>query len=182
VASAIRSWKGYGVGGVRPGFPTLTFDYPYMEAGRRAPDRLERLVECHAAAFLRLSERVDRVVVIGKSMGGRVGGHFVVETGSAALAMVFLGYPLVPIGKAEPRDVSHLRSCRIPMLFVQGARDRMGPPEMIRRLTDTAPHAALEVVADADHGFAVPKRTGLDREAILDSLTAMTTAFVERLG
>jgi predicted alpha/beta-hydrolase family hydrolase len=107
------------------GFPTLTFDYPYMEAGRRAPDRLQRLVECHAAAFLRLSERVDAVVVAGKSMGGRVGGHFVVGTGSAALAMVFLGYPLVPIGKAEPRDV--------------------------------------------------------DREAILDSLTATTTGVIERL-
>ena len=164
------------------GFSTLTFDYPYMEAGRRAPDRLDRLVECHAAAFERLAERVDEVVVVGKSMGGRVGGHFVAETGSAAKAIVFLGYPLVPIGKEEPRDVSHLRSCRIPMLFVQGERDRMGPPEMIRRITDAAPHATLEIVPDADHGFNVPKRTGLDRAAILDSLALTTKAFIEGLN
>lgn len=163
------------------GFTTLTFDYPYMEAGRRAPDRPGRLLECHAAAFDRLAERVDAVVVAGKSMGGRVGGHFVAETGSAAMALVFWGYPLLRIGKSEPRDVSHLRSCRIPMLFIQGERDRMGPPEMIRRITDAAPHATLEVVADADHGFAVPKRTGLDREAILDSLMVTTTAFIESL-
>ncbi len=68
------------------------------------------------------------------------------------------------------------------MLFIQGERDRMGPPEMIRRITDAAPHASLEIVADADHGFAVPKRTGLDREAILDSLTVTTAAFIEGLS
>ncbi len=164
------------------GFTTLTFDYPYMEAHRRAPDRLGRLVECHAAAFGRLAERVDDVVVVGKSMGGRVGGHFVTETGAAAMAMVFLGYPLVPIGKAEPRDVSHLRSCGIPMLFVQGERDRMGPPEMIRRITEAVSLATLEVVPDADHGFKVPKRTGLGREAILDSLAVTTKGFVEGLS
>ncbi|MEE9582588.1 MAG: alpha/beta family hydrolase [Acidimicrobiia bacterium] len=164
------------------GFTTLTFDYPYMEADRRAPDRLDRLIECHAATFERVAERVDAVVVVGKSMGGRVGGHFVTETGAAAMAMVFLGYPLVPIGKAEPRDVSHLRSCRIPMLFVQGERDRMGPPEMIRQITEAALHATLEIVTHADHGFRVPKRTGLDREAILDSLALTTKAFVAGLG
>ncbi len=68
------------------------------------------------------------------------------------------------------------------MLFVQGERDRMGPPEMIRQITEAALHATLEIVAHADHGFKVPKRTGLDREAILDSLALTTKAFVEDLG
>ncbi len=68
------------------------------------------------------------------------------------------------------------------MLFVQGERDRMGPPEMIRRITEAVPLATLEVVPDADHGFKVPKRTGLGREAILDSLAVTTKGFVEGLS
>jgi predicted alpha/beta-hydrolase family hydrolase len=159
--------------------PTLSFDYPYMEAGRRAPDRLEKLVSCHAAAYDRLAERVDTVIVAGKSMGGRVGGHFVTATGADAAALAFFGYPLVPIGKTEPRDASHLSESPIPMLFVQGKRDRLGPPDLIRRVADAAPDASLVVVADADHGFSVPKRTGLDQNDILDLLADITVRFVE---
>jgi predicted alpha/beta-hydrolase family hydrolase len=158
--------------------PTLSFDYPYMEAGRRAPDRLDRLVACHAAAYERLAERVDTVIVAGKSMGGRVGGHLVAETGADAAALVFLGYPLVPLGKTEPRDVSHLLAPPTPMLFIQGRRDRLGPPDLVRRVADAAPSASLVVVADADHGFSVPKRTGLDQNDILDLLADIIISFI----
>lgn len=164
------------------GIPTLTFDYPYVEAGRKAPDRLPRLLECHAAAYERLAQRFDGVFVAGKSMGGRVGGHLAAERETSPAGLIFFGYPLVPLGKTEPREVSHLRSCGIPMLFVQGERDRLGPPQMLRRVTAGVPLATLEIVPDADHGFAVPKRTGLDRDAILDSLAATTAAFIEGLG
>ncbi len=163
------------------GVATMTFDYPYVEAGRRAPDRLGRLLECHAAAFERLAERVDAVVVVGKSMGGRVGGHLVAEADLDATAMVFLGYPLVALGKTEPRDVTHLSACHIPMLFIQGERDRLGPPELVRQIVLDAPEATLEVVPDADHGFAMPKRTGLGRDDVLDLLAAKTMRFVEEL-
>ena len=157
---------------------TLSFDYPYMEAGRRAPDRLDRLVACHAAAYERLAERVDSVIVAGKSMGGRVGGHFVAETDADAAGLMFFGYPLVPLGKTEPRDVSHLLTSLVPMLFIQGERDRLGPPDLVRRVADRAPSASLVVVADADHGFSVPKRTGLHRNDMLDLLTDLTVGFI----
>lgn len=157
---------------------TLSFDYPYMEAGRRGPDRLDRLLACHAAAFQRLAERVETVIVAGKSMGGRVGGHFAAETNPDVAALVFFGYPLVPLGKTEPRDVSHLKRSHIPMLFIQGERDRLGPPAMIRRATKGVPTASLVVVADADHGFSVPKRTGLDQNDVLDLLADLTIGFV----
>lgn len=163
------------------GLPTLSFDYPYIEAGRRAPDRIERLIACHAAVFERLAERVDSVVVAGKSMGGRVGGHMLGESPSGAAALVFFGYPLMSIGRAEPRDTSHLEACGVPMLFVQGERDRLGPPEMIHRIIRGLPAASLHVVADADHGFAVRKRTGLDRADVLDLVAERTIRFIQRL-
>jgi len=164
------------------GLPTLTFDYPYMDAGRRAPDRLGRLLECHGAAYDKLAERVDAVVVAGKSMGGRVGGHLVAGERPDAAGLVFFGYPLVALGKTEARDVSHLRSCPDPMLFVQGERDRLGPPDLVRQIASAAPAASLEVVPDADHGFKVPKRTGLEQDDVLDLLVESTLVFLKGLG
>src|SRR5882757_8197252 len=60
----------------------VPFDYPYMQAGRKAPDRQPVLVAAHAAALDGARARLghDRPVVLaGKSMGSRVGCHLAVE-------------------------------------------------------------------------------------------------------
>lgn len=158
------------------GLGTLTFDYPYVEAGRRAPDRMPRLLECHRAALGRLADRFDRVVVAGKSMGGRVGGHLAAGEGDVH-RVVFFGYPLVPAGRTEPRDTAHLGEIAAPMLFVQGERDRLAPLDAISALAGRL-SARLEVVPEADHGFRVPKRTGLDEAAVLDRIAGWTVDFV----
>ena len=59
------------------GFIVMTFNYAYTEAGRKAPDRLPKLIDVHSAAAQRLASYADSVVLAGKSMGGRVGGHVV---------------------------------------------------------------------------------------------------------
>lgn len=163
------------------GHPVLTFDYPYVEAGRRAPDRLPKLLECHRAAFNRLRDRVDRVVVAGKSMGGRVGGHLVAEDANLAAGLIFFGYPLVAIGSNEPRSTSHLEGVNAPMLFIQGERDSMGPPELIDAAVRRIPSGEMVVINDANHGFAVPKRTGLTSDDVLDRLASLAVSFVEGL-
>ena len=160
------------------GLPTLSFDYPYAAAGRRGPDPAGRLLACHRAALVRLVERVERVVLIGQSMGGRMGGHLAAEDRTGVDRLVFLGYPLVALGKSEPRDTSHLEDLELPMLFIQGERDRLGPPGLVGELVEKIPEADLMVVAGADHGFRVPKRTGLDPEAVLDLLAAAVARFV----
>lgn len=160
------------------GLGTLTFDYPYMEAGRRAPDRLPRLLECHGAALERLQERFDSVVVAGKSMGGRVGGHLAAERGGVD-RLVFLGYPLVPIGKDEPRDTTHLEQLSLPMLFVQGERDRLAPLDLVEGLVGRLSDARLETVPEGDHSYRVPTRTGLDETMVLDRIAGWITDFAQ---
>ena len=162
------------------GVPVLTFDYPYMEAGRKAPNRLPALLTCHRAAAAELASRVDRVVLAGKSMGGRVGSHLAAEDGGFA-GVVFFGYPLVAMGKAEPRDTSHLDEVGAPMLFVQGTRDRMGPLDLIRPLVDSLAGTSVHVVEDGDHSFRVPKRTGRTIEEVLDEVVAATVEWVQGL-
>jgi predicted alpha/beta-hydrolase family hydrolase len=161
------------------GLPAMTFEYPYMSAGRRAPDRAPTLLACHAAAMERLLEYTDRVVLAGKSMGGRMATHLAVDHRPAAV--VVYGYPLVPIGKAEPRPTEHLAQVTAPVLFLQGSRDRLAPLELLQPVAEQ--HGVrLQVIDDADHGFGVPKRTGLGFEDVLDLLAAETVAFVESVG
>ncbi len=160
------------------GVPVLTFNYPYMEAGRKAPNRLPVLMDCHRAAVAELASRVERVVLAGKSMGGRVGSHLAAEDGGFA-GVVFYGYPLVAMGKTEPRDTSHLHEVGAPMLFVQGTRDRMGPLDLVRPLVDSLSDASLQVVEEGDHSFRVPKRTGRTVEEVLDEVVQVTLEWVE---
>jgi predicted alpha/beta-hydrolase family hydrolase len=70
----------------------------------------------------------------------------------------------------------------MPMLFLQGARDRMGPPDLIGSIATAAPNALMEVVAAADHGFGVPKSTGMAQDDVLDGLAQVTLAFLRDNG
>ena len=95
--------------------------------------------------------------------------------------MVFYGYPLVAMGKTEPRDTSHLHDVGAPLLFVQGSRDRMAPLEVLRPLVDSLPATTLHVVEEGDHSFRVPKRTGRDMWEVLDEVVNVTVGWVGEL-
>jgi predicted alpha/beta-hydrolase family hydrolase len=160
-------------------YSVTTFDYPYVAEGRRAPDRMATLVECHRVVAESVAAAADRLVLGGKSMGGRMASHL---ADPDAAPRFFLGYPLVPIGKSEPRDTSHLDGIDAPLLFVQGERDRLGPPEMIAPIVDRLARAWLVVVPDADHSFKVPKRTGIDEEEVLDRLATIVKEWLAAIG
>src|SRR5262245_31365554 len=104
----------------------VCFDYPYMKAGRKTPDRLPALIEAHrlALAEARAGHGGRPVVLAGKSMGGRVGCHLAGELGEAdaAAAVVCFGYPLRSGSTGAMRD-QVLISLKTPTLFLQGTRD-----------------------------------------------------------
>jgi predicted alpha/beta-hydrolase family hydrolase len=136
------------------GHPTLTFDYPFVAEGRRAPDRPPALLACHRAAAGWLSHRVGSFVLAGKSMGGRMASHLAAEApGPGHVGLVCFGYPLLPPGKQEPRSTAHLAGIRIPMLFVSGSRDRLAPLPLLEEVVAGLAGAELAVVEGADHGF-----------------------------
>lgn len=145
---------------VDAGFPTMTFNYLYTEEGRKAPDRLPKLVPVHAAAAERLGREVDRVVLAGKSMGGRVGGHVAADGAFDPAGIAFLGYPLVAMGKKEPRDTSHLLRLAMPLLFVSGTRDTMGPNDLIADVARSVPDGTFAPIDGGDHSFKPLKRSG----------------------
>ncbi len=159
----------------------LTFDYPYVEAGRKAPDRAPKLLQCHAAAADRLVAAAgDPIVLAGKSMGGRVGSHLAAR-GYPCRALVFYGYPLVSPSSGTVRSVDHLLEIASPMLFITGSRDRLAPLDLMRPVVKGLRRASLVVVDDGDHSFAVPKRSGRDQGEVLDQIAFETVTWLDGL-
>jgi len=144
----MRAWAGRlgQVGRVVP------LDYPYMKAGRRMPDRLPALVAAHAAALTEARAGHDGpILLVGKSMGSRVGCHLSLDTPVSGL--ICLGYPLVAASNGAVRD-EVLVALRTPVLFVQGTRDPLCPLDHLERVRArmTARHE-LHVVDGGDHSL-----------------------------
>ena len=158
------------LGLARRGLFVLSFNYRYTEAGKRAPDRLPMLLNVHRAAADVLAKECDRVVLAGKSMGGRVGSHLAGDDGWPAAGLVYFGYPLVPMGKGDPRPTDHLERIAAPQLFFAGTRDRLSPPDLVASIAGAVPDGALEVVEDGDHSFKVLKRSPKTSEEVLDEV------------
>jgi uncharacterized protein len=158
------------------GIDALTFNFLYTENKRRLPDPPARLEACyravvqafHDGAFGKSLGR-DRLVIGGKSMGGRIASQIAAAGIEGVAGLVFLGYPLHPPGKADRLRAAHLQHVRAPMLFVQGSRDAFGTPEELRPVLKRlkAP-AELCVVEDGDHSFKVPKRSGRSQDQVYD--------------
>jgi len=75
-----------------------------------------------------LGTTADRLVLGGRSMGGRMCSMAVAE-GLPAAGLVLLSYPLHPPGKPEKLRVEHFSAVNVPTLFVNGDRDPFGTPE-----------------------------------------------------
>jgi predicted alpha/beta-hydrolase family hydrolase len=160
------------------GLFVMSFNYRYTEAGRKAPDRMPMLLTVHRAAADAMAEECDRVVLAGKSMGGRVGSHLAGDDGWPAAGLVYFGYPLVPMGKGDPRPVDQLQAIEAPQLFFAGTRDRLSPPPLIAEIARSVSDGTLEVVDDGDHSFKVPKRAGRTNDEVLAEIVEMTARWI----
>ena len=161
------------------GLLVMSFNYRYTEAEKRAPDRMPMLLNVHRAAADVLAGECDRVVLAGKSMGGRVGSHLVADDGWPAAGLVYFGYPLVPMGKDDPRPTDHLERIEVPQLFFAGTRDRLSPPPLIGSIAASVPEGTLEVVEDGDHSFKVLKRSPKTNKESLDEVTGVAADWID---
>jgi predicted alpha/beta-hydrolase family hydrolase len=155
----------------------VLFNFPYSEQRRRLPDPpavLEATVRAVAAEARRRGAR--RLVLGGKSLGGRIASQAAAR-GLACDALVFLGYPLHPRGRTDKLRDTHLPGVGAPMLFLQGTRDALARLDLIEAVTARLGGAATLVrFEQADHSFAVPRRSGhsaTDVEARLVSETLL---------
>jgi predicted alpha/beta-hydrolase family hydrolase len=163
-----------------------TFDYAYMREGRKRPDTLPKLIAAHREALSNARKRhpAESAILIGKSMGGRVGCHLSLE--EKVDGLVCLGYPLCAMGDRTKRRDEVLRALNTPILFVQGARDPLCPLDLLERVrAEMKTQNVLHAVEEGDHSLRVPKRqlqaTSRTQEDIDRQVLKAIAGFVDQL-
>ena len=156
------------------GIATLRYQFPYMERGKRPPDRPPT-----ARATVRAAVETVRglgidlpIVAGGKSFGGRMTSQAQAEKPLAGVrGLVFLGFPLHAPNRLSDERAAHLSSVDVPMLFMQGTRDSLADLELMRSIcTGLGPRVTLHIVDGGDHSFQVLKRSGRTEDEVMVEL------------
>ena len=161
------------------GVATLRYQFPYMEKGSRRPDPP---AIAHAAVRAAVTEARAccpglPLIAGGKSFGGRMTSQ---AQATAPLdgvhGLAFLGFPLHPAGKPSSDRARHLADIDVPLLFVQGTRDSLAELKLLEPLVKSlglsrfGPSATLHLVAEADHSFHVPARSGRNDLQVMNEI------------
>ena len=172
------------------GIATLRYQFPYMERGAKRPDPPTLAHATVRAAVTQAARLAPALPLLagGKSFGGR-------RTSQAQAAsplpgvrgLAFLGFPLHPAGRPSDARAEHLLAVEVPMLFLQGSRDKLADLELLQRLTARlGERASLRLMQDADHSFHVPARAGRRnadvQKEMLDTLAAWIGSVIARCG
>jgi uncharacterized protein len=165
------------------GIATLRYQFPYMERGSRRPDP-PRLAQATVRAALTATHRLLPALPLfagGKSFGGRMTSQAQAESPLPGVhGLVFLGFPLHPPGRPSEERGKHLLDVQVPMLFLQGTRDDFASLSLLEPLIERlGRRATLALVADADHSFRVPARTGRKNEEVFTEMLETLVAWME---
>ena len=167
------------------GIATLRYQFPYMEQGGKRPDPpklAHATVRAAVGQAARLMPALPRIAG-GKSFGGRMTSQAQAASALPGVrGLVFLGFPLHPGGRPSEERAVHLFHVEVPMLFVQGTRDRLADLGLLEGLMERlGPRASLRLVQGADHSFRVPARAdaAVNRE-MTDLVAEWTLALISR--
>lgn len=167
------------------GFASLRYQFPFMERGSKRPDPPKLAHAAVRAACAEAARRMPGVPLFagGKSFGGRMTSQAQAEMPLEGVrGLVFLGFPLHAPGKPSDERGAHLTNVKAPMLFLQGSRDDLASLVLLRPLvTRLAYRASLIVLADADHSFHVPARSGRKDPEVMTELLDAAAAWMKAL-
>ena len=167
---------------VERGERVARFEFPYMnerriDGGRKPPNTSATLMDCWREA-IKLLGPADRLVIGGKSLGGRIASLVADETNVAGL--ICLGYPFHPPGRPERIRTQHLMDLATPTLIVQGERDPFGNQGEVDGY-DLSNSIRIVWLSDGDHSFKPRKKSGHTEPENLDKAIHSISTFVERL-
>jgi predicted alpha/beta-hydrolase family hydrolase len=143
----------------RRGMLSVKFNFPYMEHGRKAPDRALVLENTWRAVIQSVRQdaalRPRRLFLSGKSLGGRMASHLAAQ-GEDCVGLIYLGYPLHPPNNGERLRAEHLSRIRCPMLFIEGTRDPLCDLTLLDSvLSRLGAPTTLHTIEGGDHSFNV---------------------------
>lgn len=168
------------------GVATFRFNFPYMENKQGRPDQP---AVAHAAIRAAVEEAARlcpglKLVAGGKSFGGRMTSQ---AQSKAPLpdvkGLAFLGFPLHADGKPSSERAKHLADGAIPMLFLQGTRDKLADLGHLKPVVEAlGAKATLHEIAGGDHSFAVLKKSGRTNDEALTEMLDTLAAWIDGLA
>lgn len=156
---------------------TLRFNFPFSEHGKARPDPPAAAQATIAAAIAKAHELHPDLplFVSGKSFGGRMSSQYLAANpDSIAKGVIFYGFPLHPAGKPATDRSDHLRSLKIPMLFLQGTKDALATWALIEAVCQSLPAASLVKLEGVDHSFKA------GRADVISLLASETRQWMDR--
>lgn len=163
---------------------TLRYQFPYMERGGKRPDTPAVAHATVRAAVAAAATHLPGLPLIagGKSFGGRMTSQAQAKAPLPGVrGLCFFGFPLHPAGNPATERGAHLAEINVPMLFLQGTRDALAEVGLIEPLVASlGRRATLHLVADADHSFHVPVRSGRKDAQVMEEMFDVMAAWVTR--
>jgi predicted alpha/beta-hydrolase family hydrolase len=164
---------------------TLRYQFPYMQKGSKRTDSPSVAHMAVRAAVAEAGRRCPELPLFagGKSFGGRMASQAqALHPLPEVRGLVFFGFPLHPAGKPSEERAKHLFDVKIPMLFLQGGRDKLAELSLLERLTSAlGKRASLRVFEYADHSFHVPARFGTNDRDVMRVMLEDAAAWMLRL-
>ncbi|HUR40037.1 MAG TPA: alpha/beta family hydrolase [Verrucomicrobiae bacterium] len=162
---------------------TLRWQFPYMERGSKRVDSAKDAQAAVRAAVDEATRLAPRLPLFagGKSFGGRMTSQAQAATPLPGVrGLVFLGFPLHPPGKPGDERGAHLAQVSVPMLFLQGARDKLASLDLLQPMVVQL-GATLRLFEHADHSFHVPARSGKKDAAVMAEALDVMSGWIETL-
>ncbi|MGF1666146.1 MAG: alpha/beta family hydrolase, partial [Acidimicrobiia bacterium] len=160
------------------GLGVITFNYPYTELGRKAPDRAPVLLDCHRAVATLAGERTQRLFLAGRSMGGRMATMLAAD-GLPMAGLIAYAYPLHPAGKPDRLRIDHLPRMGVPALFFQGDKDTLARSDRFDAHVRPIPGVQVVDLIGVDHSWRAKGRT---EAQLLAEVGSATGSWIGRLA
>ena len=152
----------------RQGIITIRFNFLYSELKKKMPDRFPAAAAVIRTVLQEAHRRYGDLPLFGggKSFGGRMTSMTLAHDGDPRVkGIVFLGFPLHPSGSPSVERAAHLQNLSVPLLFLQGTRDALATPELLRPEVAKLANAVLIEYQGADHSFKGGKQASVDNIA-----------------
>lgn len=166
------------------GIGCFRYQFPYVEQGSRRPSPRAKLLATVRSAVAEAGRHAGALPLLagGKSMGGRMTSLAAAEEPLGVRGLVFVGFPLHPAGKPGIARADHLLQVAVPMLFLQGTRDKLAELELLHPVVrGLGARATLHEVEGADHGFHLLKRSGRSDDEVLGQLADTVATWCAQL-
>jgi len=156
---------------------TLRFNFPFMENKKGRPDSPAVAQKTIEAAIIKAQKLFPSLPLFaaGKSFGGRMTSQYLATQPAIDVkGIIFFGFPLHQSGKPSIDRAEHLKSVKVPMLFLQGSRDELASYDLIEKVCSSLRLATLVKIEGANHAFKAGK------QEILPMLASATRTWIDK--